>query len=128
MLAVFLEWFRVHRSTLEAEGIALQFQSETVEQTIKANQLSLTYGRYEGCIYVWERGDGNIELVDMEANSSAPLEECSSFVEVQFNSPYDLDMALSSFFRMLVDLPDQRISVQAAMLRYWQSLPVAIRQ
>jgi hypothetical protein len=128
MLDAFEHWFQACRIPLEAQGFMFEFYGETSEQTIKTNNLSITYGRYEGGICVWEHSYCNIELADMKADISEPLDDCSSFVELHFNVPPKLDSALSSFCEMLVKLPNKPISARAALYGYWQGQPSDIHQ
>ncbi len=128
MLNAFEHWFQVCRGPLEAHGIRFEFYGKTVEQTVKANNLNISYSQYEGTIRVWETGDCSIDLADMEADVSEPLGECSSFVELHFNASAELDSALSSFCEMLVKLPNKPASARAALHGYWQSQPSSIYQ
>lgn len=128
MLNAFDCWFHSCRNLIEAQGVVFEFYGETAQQTVKASNLNISYVQYEGTISVWETGDCNVDLANMGADVSEPLDECSSFVEFHFGAPAELDSALSSFCEMLVKLPNRHISVREALYSYWQSQPPSIHQ
>ena len=128
MLDAFERWFQAYRNSLEAQDIRFEFYSETVEQTVKASNLNISYGQYEGTVRVWETGDCNIDLADIGADVSEPLNECCSFVEFHFDASTELNSALSLFCEMLIKLPNNPVSARAALYGYWQGQPSSIHQ
>ena len=128
MLDTFQQWLQANHPALETKGITFEFYGDTIEQTVKTNNLNFTYARYECRICLWETGDCNMTLADRGTGASESSEECFSFVELHFGNPPELDSVLSPFFETLGELPYKNISVRTALLHFWQRLPIQVRQ
>lgn len=69
-----------HWAEIEAQGVRIALGEQTLQQTVKTNQLSLyaQENRYEVFVILWEFGNCDVIIADRGAENSVPLDDCIS--------------------------------------------------